>query len=127
MSTPTILITDANPDVIDFIKLTIGNLNYTMQTATSPVEAMTKFLTYKPVLVIADARLSNWKGSDMIRELRGQGFETKILMLVPYYADNEVAICTEYLLKQGADAVLKKEEILQKLEPLIRDLLKVPY
>ncbi len=123
MPTPTILITDANPDVMDFIKIIIGNLNFTMQTATSPVEAMTKFLTYKPALVIADARLSNWKGSDMIRELRGQGIETKILMLVPYYADNEVAICTEYLLKQGADAVLKKEDIQQNLELVIRDLL----
>ena len=82
MEKAKILIVDDDLDLTKAFKVTLESENYSVSTASNPIEGMEKFKAERPDLVVLDVMMSTWQdGFEMARELKKDSQDTPILML----------------------------------------------
>ena len=71
MENANILIVDDDLDLTKALKVTLESENYSVSTASNPIEGMEKVRTERPNLIILDVMMSTWQdGFEMARELK---------------------------------------------------------
>jgi DNA-binding NarL/FixJ family response regulator len=73
--------------------------------AASVAEGLRQFGTLQPDVVITDVRLPDGTGFELVRELRGQGFDLGIVVLTMYAGDEQLFAALE----AGASAFVAKD------------------
>ncbi len=121
-STPTVLIVDDEPDIIELLELTLARMGVNVESATCINDAKVKLESYNFQVCLTDMRLPDGDG----------------LMLVDYIAkycaDLPVAVITAYgttenavaALKAGAFDYLSKPVSLEQLRALVKSALSLP-
>src|SRR4030043_293090 len=75
-----ILVVDDDPDILSFVKRGLAYEGYTVDTAASGAEALTKARDREPDLVILDIMMPGINGIEVAKRLR-EGGDVPILML----------------------------------------------
>ena len=71
MGNAKILIVDDDLDLTKALKVTLESENYSVFTASDPIEGMEKVKAEQPDLIILDVMMSTWQdGFEMARELK---------------------------------------------------------
>ena len=121
-STPTVLIVDDEPDIIELLELTLARMGMNVESATCINDAKAKLESFNFQVCLTDMRLPDGDG----------------LMLVDYIAkhcaDLPVAVITAYgttenavaALKAGAFDYLSKPVSLEQLRTLVKSALSLP-
>ena len=86
-------------------------------TATNLAEARSRFAEIKPDLALVDVDMPQHAGLQIIREILAEDPNTRIIALITYEWD-ELASAA---LKAGAQALLPKDRISERLLPMIRE------
>ena len=73
--------------------------------AASVAEGLRQFGTLEPDVVITDVRLPDGTGFDLVREIRGQGYDQGIVVLTMYAGDEQLFAALE----AGASAFVAKD------------------
>ena len=114
-----ILVVDDDPDILSFVKRGLAYEGYTVDTAASGAEALTKARDREPDLVILDIMMPGINGIEVAKRLR-EGGDVPILMLT---AKGTVADKVAGL-ESGADDYLVKpfafDELLARVRALLR-------
>jgi len=99
-----ILYVDDSEDMLDIIKVVLGNSGYQILTATSGAEAMDICSNEEPDLILMDLHMPDLDGFATTRQLRSNGYRNPIVVLTA--SENEedkmkakAAGCTDYILK----------------------------
>lgn len=86
--------------------------------AGSGAEAVARFGTHQPDVVLMDLRLPGMSGVEAIREIRKEFPNAKIIMLTTYDGDEDIYRALE----AGAKAYVLKETLGEELLQVIRDV-----
>ena len=78
---PTILVVDDEQSYRDALAVSLRREGFLVQVAADGLEAIDRFETYRPALVLLDVMLPRMSGIDVCRELRHRGVAAPILML----------------------------------------------
>ncbi|MCK4320904.1 sigma-54-dependent Fis family transcriptional regulator [candidate division WOR-3 bacterium] len=118
----SIIIVDDAPDTLEMLQRNLSSENYMVFTASSVVEAI-RLLESTPVdLVITDLKMPNVSGLDLIRHVRENYKDTKVMMITGY-ATIEGAV---EAVKIGAEEYLTKpftdEELFSAVEKTLNKL-----
>src|SRR5881275_3155963 len=103
MSDKTILVVDDEPHIVELAKLYLTGDNFTVETAYNGIEALGKFATVKPALVVLDLMLPEVDGWEVCRRIRRES-EVPIIMLTARSDDVDKIVGLEL----GADDYLAK-------------------
>jgi DNA-binding response OmpR family regulator len=115
-----VLIVDDEPELCGQIALTLRQQKYTVDTACDGAMALEKIFADPFDLIVLDIMLPEKDGFEVLRELRGEGIATPVLMLT---AKGEVANRVKGL-DLGADDYLHKPFSMAELLARIRALLR---
>src|SRR5208282_5707685 len=80
-SSPTILVVEDRPEVLEVVRRTLVSNGYVVETAVDGEEGLQKALDLQPSLVILDVGLPRLDGLDVAKELRHRAFRAPVLML----------------------------------------------
>ena len=81
MANTKILIVDDDLDITEALKVTLESENYSVSTASDPIEGMEKVKSEQPDLIILDVMMSTWQdGFEMARELKK---ESQLISNIP--------------------------------------------
>jgi DNA-binding response OmpR family regulator len=80
MSDKTILLVDDEPHIIELIKLYMVGEPYNIESASSGTEALSKFASLKPALIVLDLMLPEIDGWEVCRRIRRES-DVPIIML----------------------------------------------
>jgi len=101
-----VLIVDDDPTITAVLKQNIFNAGFEVETASSGAEAMEKFRTGLPDLVVLDALMPGMSGFEVSREIRvlDPGKKIPIIMLTGLKAESDAgqaraAGATEFITK----------------------------
>jgi len=118
--TPTILIVEDRPEVLEVLRRTFTANGYAALTATDGEDGLQKALAMRPDLVVLDVGLPRRDGFDVAKELRTRGFLAPLLMLTAFDAVSDRVSG----LNAGADDYLPKpfenQELLARVKALLR-------
>lgn len=89
-------------------------------TADSSEEALSLIRSARPALVLIDLALQRSSGLDLIKEIRANGQDAKILVLSAY----DEALYAERALRAGADGYINKQELQVSVIEAIRTVLR---
>ena len=70
MTTERILVVDDEPQILRFLKPSLGAVGYEIITAATGAEALKLAATAAPDVIVLDLGLPDMDGKDVIRELR---------------------------------------------------------
>ena len=71
MEKPKILIIDDDFDLVEVLKLTLTEAQFSVITASNKTEGMEKITSEKPALIVLDVMMSTWQdGFEISRELK---------------------------------------------------------
>ena len=115
MQMKTVLLTDDNEDIIELVKLVLGNSGYKLDTATDGAQAVARCLSNPPDLVLMDINMPTKGGFDAVKELRAKGFKKPIVMLTA----SESAADRKHAKDVGCDAYILKTLNMDDLEKVI--------
>jgi two-component system, OmpR family, response regulator MprA len=119
-SSPTILVVEDRPEVLEVIRRTLTSNGYTVETAVDGEEGLQKALDLQPALVILDVGLPRLDGLDVAKELRHRAFRAPVLMLTALDTVTDKVMG----LDAGADDYLPKpfdyKELLARIKALLR-------
>jgi two-component system, OmpR family, response regulator MprA len=115
-----ILVVDDDPRITDLLRRILAYDGYSVASASSGNEALTRTLEHPPDLIVLDITLPGLNGLEVARRLRAAGDYVPILMLT---ARDAVADRVEGF-ETGADDYLVKpfapEELLARINALLR-------
>ncbi|WP_346863811.1 substrate-binding domain-containing protein [uncultured Draconibacterium sp.] len=120
-SLPTILIVEDMPDVLDFVKTSLGH-DYTIVTASNGKEGIQKVLHDEPDLIISDVMMPIMDGFEMTRRLKS-GTETSHIPIILLSAKTSAADKIEGY-EGGADNYVEKPFNSSVLKSRVDNLLK---
>jgi DNA-binding response OmpR family regulator len=119
-SSPTILVVEDRPEVLEVVRRTLISHGYAVETATDGEEGLQKALDLQPALVILDVGLPRLDGLDVAKQLRHRAFHAPVLMLTALDTVSDKVIG----LDAGADDYLPKPfdylELLARVKALLR-------
>jgi len=104
--TRTVLIVDGSRTMLYFYGILLKRLEYSVQTATSPEEALTIMEQTIPSLVLTAVSFPSMSGVDFIRAIKGKD-RTKAIPIIVQTAEEDASIRSACL-SAGCFAYLKK-------------------
>ena len=119
MSDRTILLVDDEPHIIELIKLYIVGEPYNIETASSGTEALSKFASLKPALIVLDLMLPEIDGWEVCRRIRRES-DVPIIMLTARTDDVDKIVGLEI----GADDYVGKPFNPRELAARIKAVLR---
>ncbi len=116
---PTILIVDDEPNIVELNRMYLENAGYQISAARTGSEALERFHTIKPDLVILDLMLPGMDGWDVCRQIRQKDL-TPIIMVTARTEDIDRIVGLEL----GADDYLTKPYNPRELVARVRAVLR---
>ena len=116
---PTILVVDDEQSYRDALAVSLRREGFLVQVAADGLEAIERFETYRPALVLLDVMLPRMSGIDVCRELRAKS-RVPIIMLTARDAEIDTVVGLEV----GADDYVTKPFRLRELVARIRAALR---
>jgi len=121
-TTPTVLIVDDEPDLLDLADLTLARMGLNVDRATTVQDALQHLKGRTYDLCLTDMRLPDGDGLEIVRNIGQHAPATPVAVITAFgSADNAVAA-----LKAGAFDYLSKPISLDQLRTLVRTALKIP-
>jgi DNA-binding response OmpR family regulator len=119
MSDKTILVVDDERNIVELVKLYLGNEGYTIETAYNGREGLRKFTQVQPVLVVLDLMLPEVDGYEVCRQIRKES-NVPIIMLTARGDDIDTIVGLEL----GADDYMAKpfnpRELVARVKAVLR-------
>ena len=116
---PTILVVDDEQSYRDALAVSLRREGFLVQVAADGLEAIDRFETFRPALVLLDVMLPRMSGIDVCRELRARS-RVPIIMLTARDAEIDTVVGLEV----GADDYVTKPFRLRELVARIRAALR---
>ena len=116
---PTILVVDDEQSYRDALAVSLRREGFLVQVAADGLEAIDRFETFRPALVLLDVMLPRMSGIDVCRELRAKS-RVPIIMLTARDAEIDTVVGLEV----GADDYVTKPFRLRELVARIRAALR---
>src|SRR3989440_1044330 len=116
---PTILVVDDEQSYRDALAVSLRREGFLVQVAADGLEAIDRFETFRPALVLLDVMLPRMSGIDVCRELRAKS-RVPIIMLTARDAEIDTVVG----LGGGADDYVTKPYRLRELVARIRAVLR---
>lgn len=121
-SSPTILIVDDEPDIIELLELTLARMGMEVFSATNISEAKTLLQSHKFQLCFTDMRLPDGEGLELVNYISEHCSDLPVAIITAYgTTENAVAA-----LKAGAFDYLPKPVALKQLRDLVKSALNLP-
>src|SRR5712692_747010 len=79
-----ILIVDDEPFNLDLLEQELTDRGYAIERAAGGKEALGKFESFHPDLVLLDYQMPDMSGIEVLKELRGKGNETPVVMITAH-------------------------------------------
>ncbi|OGQ78964.1 MAG: Fis family transcriptional regulator [Deltaproteobacteria bacterium RIFCSPLOWO2_12_FULL_60_19] len=79
-----ILIVDDEPFNLDLLEQELTDRGYSVERAGDGAQALGKFESFRPDLVLLDYQMPDMNGVDVLRELRSRGNEAPVVMITAY-------------------------------------------
>lgn len=119
MSDKTILVVDDEPHIVELVKLYVGNEGFAVQTAHTGTEALQKFRSAHPALIVLDLMLPEMDGWEVCRQVRRES-DVPIIMLTARSDDVDKIVGLEI----GADDYVAKpfnpRELVARIKAVLR-------
>jgi two-component system response regulator RegX3 len=116
---PTILVVDDEQSYRDALSVALEREGFIVETAADGAEAITRFETSRPALVLLDVMLPQMSGVDVCRELRTRS-QVPIIMVTARNAEIDAVVGLEV----GADDYVTKPFRLRELVARVRAALR---
>ena len=116
---PTVLIVDDEPNIIELARLYLERDGYDVEGVTSGQDALSKYKTLNPDIIILDLMLPDIDGFEVCRQIRAQS-GVPILMLTARKEDVDKIVGLEL----GADDYLTKPFSPRELVARVRAILR---
>ncbi len=116
---PTILVVDDEQSYRDALAVSLRREGFLVQVAADGIEALDRYDTFRPALVLLDVMLPRMSGIDVCRELRARS-RVPIIMLTARDAEIDTVVGLEV----GADDYVTKPFRLRELVARIRAALR---
>ncbi len=121
-SSPTILIVDDEPDIIELLELTLARMGMEVFSANCISEAKSLLQSHKFQLCFTDMRLPDGEGLELVNYISDQCSDLPVAVITAYgTTENAVAA-----LKAGAFDYLPKPVSLKQLRDLVKSALSLP-
>ncbi len=121
-SSPTILIVDDEPDIIELLELTLARMGMQVFSAESIRDAKILLQSHRFQLCFTDMRLPDGEGLDLVKYITSHCSNLPVAVITAYgTAENAVAA-----LKAGAFDYLSKPVSLKQLRELVKSALNLP-
>lgn len=121
MSSPTVLLVDDEPDILQLLEITLQGMGLNTRTAMTLAAAQAALNAQKPDLCLTDMRLPDGSGLSLIETLQGQYPDVPVAMIT---AHGTVESAIEAL-KLGAFDFVTKPIALDRLRSLVSNALEV--
>lgn len=121
MSSPTVLLVDDEPDILQLLEITLQGMGLNTRTAMTLAAAQAALNAEKPDLCLTDMRLPDGSGLTLIEALQGQYPDVPVAMIT---AHGTVESAIEAL-KLGAFDFVTKPIALDRLRSLVSNALEV--
>jgi len=79
-----ILIVDDEPFNLDLLEQELTDRGYSIERAGGGAEALGKFESFRPDLILLDYQMPDMNGVDVLKELRNRGNESPVVMITAY-------------------------------------------
>jgi DNA-binding NtrC family response regulator len=79
-----ILIVDDEPFNLDLLEQELTDRGYSIERAGNGAEALKKFESFHPDLILLDYQMPDMNGIDVLKELRSRGHQTPIVLVTAY-------------------------------------------
>jgi len=112
---PKLLIVDDEIDVCDFAKHFFTKRNIEVSVASGGREALNIIETQKPDLVLLDIRMEEMTGMEVLRQLRAQNNNVKVIMVTG--VEDEGTLKESQSL--GVKGYIHKPLVLEELEKIV--------
>jgi two-component system response regulator PilR (NtrC family) len=122
MNTPTILVVDDEPDLLDLAEMTLVKMGLNVDRADTVQAALQRLGRAKYDLCLTDMRLPDGDGLEIVRRI-GQDWPSLPVAVITAFGSAENAVAA---LKAGAFDYLAKPVSLEQLRALVKTALKVP-
>ncbi|MEH6498061.1 MAG: sigma-54 dependent transcriptional regulator [Pseudoalteromonas distincta] len=121
MNSPTVLIIDDEPDIVELLEMTLQRMQVNTCSATTMTQAFEKLGKQQFALCLTDMRLPDGDGLAIVRHIQQQCPQTPVAMITAY-GSLDTAINA---LKAGAFDFLTKPVDLKRLRELVSTALRL--
>jgi CheY-like chemotaxis protein len=115
MSEKPILVVDDEALVLESVRMTLVHYGYSVDTATSGIEALAKLQCTDFGLVVTDCKMPNMTGDQLAAEVKRQWPRLPVLLLTGYPPER---------IPEGVDGIVLKPFSVRSLRGIIYSLLK---
>jgi two-component system alkaline phosphatase synthesis response regulator PhoP len=119
VSEKTILVVDDEPNIVELVKLYLGNEGFRVEQANNGTQALERYRACGPALVVLDLMMPQLDGWEVCRQIRREG-DTPIIMLTARSDDVDKIVGLEL----GADDYLTKpfnpRELVARVKAVLR-------
>jgi two-component system response regulator RegX3 len=119
MSQPTILVVEDEASFVEALEIGLGREGFHVEVATDGIEALERFRTVDPDLVLLDVMLPRASGIDVCRQIRSQS-GVPIIMITAKSSEIDTVVGLEV----GADDYVTKPYRIRELVARIRAQLR---
>ncbi len=119
MQTKPILIVDDEPSMRIALSESLASCGYTVDTATDGQDAIRKLGQLVYALVITDMRMPKLGGMDVLKSVKRNSPETKVIVITAYGTVNTAVEA----MKEGASEFIMKPFSLEDIEGVVRSVL----
>lgn len=108
----TILLVDDEQDIRDVLSISLNDLGYRVVTAENGEEAIQKFHSISPAIVLSDIKMPGMDGIELLRKIKKLNPDTEVIMITGH-GDMELAIkslkyeATDFITKPIHDEALE--------------------
>lgn len=111
----TILLADDNADMVELVKLVLGNSGYRIVIETDGDSAVAACLSQRPDMVLMDINMPGMDGLNVTRTLRAQGFDRPIVILTASEDEQDRRRAEEC----GCNGYIIKTMDMAEVEPMV--------
>jgi len=110
-----ILVVDDEKDICDVVRSFLEKRGYAVLTASDKEEALRLFRMEAPAVMLLDIRLQDASGLDILKEVKEQDPQTRVLMLTGLKDEENIRRAKEL----GADDYIAKPFTMEFLEKVV--------
>lgn len=119
-SKESILVVEDNQDLVNLLKINLEDEDYDVHIAMDGIEAVNKFKSTAPSMILLDVMLPKMDGFDVCKEIRSENKQVPILMLTAKSEEVDKVLGLEI----GADDYMTKpfsiRELLARIKAILR-------